>query len=362
MRGELFALARVVSPIVKSLVDCCLTLLGVTIYRLGLASLTISMRRHSPRVLMYHAVEPQESDYVRGLDIHTEPRRFSEHLEFLARHYHVIPLAELESGCPGDRAAVITFDDGFRSVYVHAWPMLRDRGLPATCYLVSDVIEGLSSRPSRLIWLNELNWFIQRHGAKARAIVARRLGLKPARVGPRLTWPQISRFEPESITATLDELRKACGSAGEEVSEGRLYLNAAEIEEMASGGVRFGNHTASHAILANLSAEECRAELQRAANDLARLAGADRTLAYPFGSHSEETRRIALDLGFTTIMEVEGTNRPLDLTRIGRVNVTSCSVALLFARVEVVGPVKWAFKRWFRGLSAGRQGPHRGSA
>ena len=34
---------------------------------------------------------------------------------------------------------VLTFDDGFRDLYDHAWPMLRDRGLPFTLYLVERV-------------------------------------------------------------------------------------------------------------------------------------------------------------------------------------------------------------------------------
>ena len=77
---------------------------------------------------------------------------------------------------PLEPTVAITFDDGFRSVYEHAWPLLRERGLWATCYLVTDVIDNKA-----LIWLNELNWFLHRHGPVARPIISEWLGLGRAR-------------------------------------------------------------------------------------------------------------------------------------------------------------------------------------
>ena len=47
------------------------------------------------------------------------------------------------------------------------------------------------------------------------------------------------------------------------------------------------------------------------------------SLAYPFGSRSEETRQIALELGTQSMLEVEGVNSPLDPTRIGRIKLSS---------------------------------------
>ena len=39
-------------------------------------------------------------------------------------------------------SVVLTFDDGFDDVYVNAWPLLRERGVPFTVYLASGFVGG----------------------------------------------------------------------------------------------------------------------------------------------------------------------------------------------------------------------------
>ncbi len=39
-------------------------------------------------------------------------------------------------------SVVLTFDDGFRDVYDHAWPLLRERRLPFTVYLTTGYVGG----------------------------------------------------------------------------------------------------------------------------------------------------------------------------------------------------------------------------
>jgi len=36
------------------------------------------------------------------------------------------------------QAVVVTFDDGWRSIYDHAWPVMRELGIPATIFLTAD--------------------------------------------------------------------------------------------------------------------------------------------------------------------------------------------------------------------------------
>lgn len=42
-----------------------------------------------------------------------------------------------------DHRVVLTFDDGFRDVYDHAWPLLRERRLPFTVYLTTAYVGGV---------------------------------------------------------------------------------------------------------------------------------------------------------------------------------------------------------------------------
>jgi peptidoglycan/xylan/chitin deacetylase (PgdA/CDA1 family) len=332
----------------KALADGVLTGLGVAVYHAGLARFVIGLRRGGPRVLMYHAFEEVESDFIRGLAINTTPARFAAQLDFLQKYYRIVPLAALGRETVPDRAVVLTFDDGFRSVYEQALPQLRARNLPATCYLVTDVIDDPAP-----IWLNELNWFLRRHRTVARAVIAQRLGVGMPASMPVLIRTMIARYDPGTIAGLLEDLRSRLDSpGGPGTRTARLYLSREEIEEMSRAGFTFGNHTASHPVLPRLAEDSCHEEIRRAREVLRRLPGATRSLAYPFGMVDEATRRIARDLGYTTLMQVEGQNDPLDCLRIGRLNVTSIAPAALFARLELSGPLAFRIKRFWRGARA----------
>jgi peptidoglycan/xylan/chitin deacetylase (PgdA/CDA1 family) len=322
---------------VKILVEAVLIGAGMMIYHSGLASRLIRLNGRRVRVLMYHACEQEEGDFIRGLSINTRPARFAAQLDFLQRHYQIIPVEALGREEIPDRAVAITFDDGFRSVYQNAMPLLAARKIPATCYLVTDRLAGCSP-----IWINELNWFFSRHRGAAKALVARRLGISRLCSMPVFIRRVIDRYEPSVIGGVLADLRSALGPP--EHSE-RLHLDHDEIEEMARCGFRFGNHTATHPVLSRLNERASREEIARGRDALAGLPGAIDSLAYPFGRAADATPRIARELDYTILMGVEGDNDPLELAHVGRVNVGSDSPAVLFARMELVARLKPRIQR-----------------
>jgi peptidoglycan/xylan/chitin deacetylase (PgdA/CDA1 family) len=238
----------------------------------------------------------------------------------------------------------LTFDDGFQSVYEHAWPLLSKRKLTATCYLVTDVIDNTA-----LIWINELNWFLNRHGPLTRSLIEKEFGLDVRQTIKAILQDVLDQYEPSKIAQLLTSIREANGEVpGMLARSSQLHLRWDQIAELASSGMAFGNHTCSHPPLAALPIECCRQEIQRAARVVSHLPGAAATLAYPFGSRTDETRRVAIELGYRSLLEVEGINEPLDPTRIGRIKVGAIPASVLFARMEVVEPVKAALKKWSR--------------
>jgi hypothetical protein len=204
-----------------------------------------------------------------------------------------------------------------------------------------------------LIWINELNWFLHRHQAVSLTRAAAKLGLQHAGgIGPILS-STIEQFDPSQVGELLAELRAVTGvDAARLARDHRLYLDWDQIREMSQEGVAFGNHTVTHPVLDRLPPEACQTEIRAAAQVLRQLPGATETLAYPFGGHDETTRQIALELGCRSILDVEGVNRDLDPTRIGRIKVGSHSAAVLFARMEIVEPFKATIKRLLRLLRA----------
>jgi hypothetical protein len=98
---------------------------------------------------------------------------------------------------PGPRCLAITFDDGFADNYYYALPALRETGMKAVFFLITE-----------------------------------RVGRGPAR-----------KTEAEQVVRPFDEANKAAlaGDLGD-------YLRASEIREMAAGGAaEFGSHTVRHA-------------------------------------------------------------------------------------------------------------------
>jgi peptidoglycan/xylan/chitin deacetylase (PgdA/CDA1 family) len=328
----------------KLVVDRLLTCIGVLIYLTGLFGWVIRLNRHAPKVLMYHACEPAENDFIRGLSINTTPGQLSAHLSYLTRYYKVITLDQLLEEPPTEGAVALTFDDGFRSVYENAWPRLRERRLSATCYLATSVIGNQA-----LIWLNELNWLLRNHSPVARPAVAQRLCLKPAASLAQMLRSMVDNFASMKVDEMLTYLRARIGTDERALAQThRLHLEWDQINEMSAAGITFGNHTCDHRPLGQLELDAAREEIRGALPALEHLAGATQSLAYPFGSRREDTRRLALELGVRKILEVEGVNSPLDPSRIGRIQVGDDSVPVLFARMEIVEPVKWWLKRWIR--------------
>lgn len=94
-------------------------------------------------VLIYHRFGEDKYPST-NIDI----KRFGEQLEYLKNNgYTVIPLQQLVDCLRQDtklpvNSVVITIDDGYRSVYEKAWPLLRNYGYPFTVFLYIKATEN----------------------------------------------------------------------------------------------------------------------------------------------------------------------------------------------------------------------------
>jgi peptidoglycan/xylan/chitin deacetylase (PgdA/CDA1 family) len=97
-------------------------------------------------ILTYHSIsneiEPDET---------VTPKEFEKQLQYIKENYKVISLEEAVEYIQTDiekisGSIVITFDDGYRDNYRHAYPLLKKYNFPATIFLVSDFINSNSSK------------------------------------------------------------------------------------------------------------------------------------------------------------------------------------------------------------------------
>lgn len=143
-----------------------------------------------------------------------------------------------ESGGGDPRPAVaITFDDAYRNFLTAAWPLLAERGIPATLFVPVGFVEGSAPAPIRGTGhLPPLDW------AELRQLVAAGLAVGSHTV----THPDLPRLPPARVREELAESRRVledrlgipvtafCYPRG--LWSRRLEPLVAEVYELAAAG------------------------------------------------------------------------------------------------------------------------------
>ena len=192
-------------------------------------------------ILTYHSVDES------GSVISVGERTFRRHVRWLASgRVRVLPLDRLVEAPADVDAVAITFDDGLASFERVAAPLLREHGLPATLYVVTDAV-GTTN-----VW---------RGRADAGIPVFELLG-----------WDALGR--------------------------------------LATEGISIGAHTRTHPDLAQLDRGAVEDEIVGSKTRLARELGVDATtFAYPYGALSDAARDVVareFRYGVTTRLAVLG--------------------------------------------------------
>jgi glycosyltransferase involved in cell wall biosynthesis/peptidoglycan/xylan/chitin deacetylase (PgdA/CDA1 family) len=94
------------------------------------------------RILCYHRVREGASDYLS-----VTPGRFREQMRYLkAKDFRVVSLEEALSVKADGKAVAVTFDDGWRDNFDHAFPVLKECGFNAAVFCIA----GRVGRPDYL--------------------------------------------------------------------------------------------------------------------------------------------------------------------------------------------------------------------
>lgn len=109
-------------------------------------------RPQSVGILVYHRIAPIY-DQVAEPTWNVTPSKFREQLvELRQRGFEFLPLRDVLRRCEQQqslppRTTVITFDDGYGSVYLNAWPVLRELQIPATIFLNTAYLDSEAPFP-----------------------------------------------------------------------------------------------------------------------------------------------------------------------------------------------------------------------
>lgn len=129
---------------------CLRTCLGLITLVLLLASTAVPVKARSSDplvILSYHDIRDDVADQgdPDGFAIHSQ--HFAAHLDWLSGNgYHPISLQQLidavDLGTPlPPKPILLTFDDGLRSLWTHAFPLLQAYGYPAVAAVVTSWVD-----------------------------------------------------------------------------------------------------------------------------------------------------------------------------------------------------------------------------
>src|SRR5258705_813840 len=186
----------------------------------------MSGTRRMPLVVGYHRVvddsQRRRTSIIAPMLV--SRRMFERQLDWIGRRFRFVSLDELgsrlESGRPFDTpTAAVTFDDGYRDMYEHAFPVLKRKGIPAAVFVVTDWIDRASA-----LYHDRLYLLLTRDWPAAREVLVD-LGVMTAEQALAARGPNEPFFALRHLLTTLSQ-------------EGLARVTAALEEKLAIDTVR----------------------------------------------------------------------------------------------------------------------------
>jgi len=219
-------------------------------------------------------IRNQDSNLLVLLYHDVTENQFREHMLFLEKYFNFADINELVRKVeartfPSDLTAVITFDDGLRSFYHNAFPVVDELGIPVTIYVSSGVVDSE-------FWLKK------------------RLN--------RQVLPPISK--PNGSKGANTYSRNQARSYGFEILPGLRLEELRSIDKHKN--VIVGSHSISHRMLPETSYHDCKKEILDSKEQLESMLNhrVDH-FAYPYGGYGNREKELVMKAGFTSAAAVD---------------------------------------------------------
>ena len=258
----------------------------------------------------FHRVLEKPDPMIPG-EMHAT--QFDEALRWIGDQFRVLPPLEacerLAAGTLPARAAIISFDDGYRDNHDVALPLLKRHRMTAAFFVATGYLgDGVQFN-------DRLTEAVRAHQGDSFDAAWLGLGTLPTGdLADRLRTLHrlregIKYLPPTERNAALERIEAACGVPASRSARDRIMMTPEEVQALAAAGMEIGGHTVMHPILKSVDDDKAFEEISVGRDALASLLPqAPRLFAYPNGKlgtdfdprHAEMARRAGFSYAFST--------------------------------------------------------------
>lgn len=225
-------------------------------------------------ILAYHGFTNKKIHHgienVQGLHINAD--KFKSQIEYLKKHYNIISLEQLAKFYTDgiklpNNSVVITIDDGYKSTYTLAYPILKQLNVPTTIFPSTNFIDK-----KEVLWIDRIEYAISKTKADNLKLHIGKEILSFDFPNPdsketcyKAIFPKLKLIPQESRADIIENLefsleqKLSITSATTDIYHS---LEWGEIREMTMNRlISAGSHTCSHIILTRSTPENIEKEL-----------------------------------------------------------------------------------------------------
>jgi peptidoglycan/xylan/chitin deacetylase (PgdA/CDA1 family) len=275
-------------------------------------SALVSPRGHRAKLLtfFFHRVLDKPDPMIPG---EMDAKRFDQALRWIGDQFRVLPplaaCEHLAAGTLPSRAAMISFDDGYRDNHDVALPLLKRHRMTAAFFIATGYLgDGVQFN-------DRLTEALRTH--RGETFDAGWLGLGRLPTGHlQATLQSLHRLReavkylpPAQRNQALERIESACALPASRTARDRVMMTPEEVQALAANGMEIGGHTVMHPILKSVDDDTAFEEIRAGRAALsALLASPPLLFAYPNGKlgtdfeprHAEMARRAGFSFAFST--------------------------------------------------------------
>jgi peptidoglycan/xylan/chitin deacetylase (PgdA/CDA1 family) len=266
--------------------------------------------RGVPIVIGYHrVVEDFTASAATSIPSMLVSRQMLErHLDWIGQRFRFVSLDEVGARLEGrdgsrDPIAAITFDDGYRDFYDHALPLLQRKGVPATVFVVTGLVDTTG------VQLHDRLYLLLARRGEARSLKAAQLARLLQDLG--IAVPSVVANTPYLATQTLLEalsqeslqkvvaLLESESPIPDDTFKPFYSLTWEMLERIHRAGITIGSHTKTHVIMTNETGPRVVNEVTGSKEAIEKKLGTQvRHFAYPSGQFNPSSVRAVAKAGY----------------------------------------------------------------